>query len=69
MTQEGQVSVQEISDEDGLKFPALFGVRQIIKSDPEEARSQLIEVRESFIITSYISLILRLSAICFYQEC
>ena len=38
-----QESVSEISDSDVAKFPALFGVRTIIKTDPEEARSQLIE--------------------------
>jgi len=38
-----QESLSEISDSDVAKFPALFGVRTIIKTDPEEARSQLIE--------------------------
>ena len=40
-----QESLSEISDSDVAKFPALFGVRTIIKTDPEEARSQLIEAR------------------------
>ena len=39
-----QESISEISDSDVAKFPALFGVRQIIKSDPQEARNQLCEV-------------------------
>ena len=39
-----QESLSEISDSDVAKFPALFGVRQIVKSDPVEARSQLLEV-------------------------
>ena len=39
-----QESLSEISESDVAKFPALFGVRQIIKSDPLEARSQLLEV-------------------------
>ena len=47
-TSEKSLSVQEswseLSDSDVAKFPALFGVRQIIKSDPVEARSQLLEV-------------------------
>ena len=42
-----QESLSEISASDVAKFPALFGVRQIVKSDPEEARSQLIEARLS----------------------
>lgn len=42
-----QESLSEISDSDVAKFPALFGVRTIIKTDPEEARSQLIEARLS----------------------
>ena len=41
-----QESLSEISESDVAKFPALFGVRQIIKSDPLEARSQLLEVRK-----------------------
>ena len=40
-----QESISEISDSDVAKFPALFGVRQIIKSDPQEARNQLCEVQ------------------------
>ena len=40
-----QESLSEISDSDVAKFPALFGVRTIIKTDPEEARCQLIEAR------------------------
>ena len=40
-----QESLSEISESDVAKFPALFGVRQIIKSDPLEARQQLVEVR------------------------
>ena len=40
-----QESLSEISESDVAKFPALFGVRQIIKSDPQEARQQLVEVR------------------------
>ena len=40
-----QESLSEISESDVAKFPALFGVRQIIKSDPMEARQQLVEVR------------------------
>ena len=47
-----QESISEISDSDVAKFPALFGVRQIIKSHPEEARSQLTEARLSSLSTS-----------------
>ena len=39
-----QYSLSELSESDVAKFPALFGVRQIIKSDPQEARLQLSEV-------------------------
>ena len=40
-----QESLSEISESDVAKFPALFGVRQIVKSDPVGARSQLLEVK------------------------
>ena len=52
-----QESLSEISESDVAKFPALFGVRQIIKSDPQEARQQLVEVRtgsENLLLTVYI---------------
>ena len=52
-----QESLSEISESDVAKFPALFGVRQIIKSDPQEARQQLIEVRigsEYLLVIVYI---------------
>ena len=52
-----QESLSEISESDVAKFPALFGVRQIIKSDPQEARQQLVEVRigsEDLLLTVYI---------------
>lgn len=39
-----QESISELSESDVAKFPALFGVRQIIKSDPQEARHQFCEV-------------------------
>ena len=52
-----QESLSEISESDVAKFPALFGVRQIIKSDPQEARQQLVEViigSENLLLTVYI---------------
>jgi len=36
-------TTSEIPDSDAEKFPALFGVPQMLKSAPEEARTQLIE--------------------------
>ena len=42
-----QESLSEISESDVAKFPALFGVRQIIKSDPQEARQQLAQQSRS----------------------
>jgi len=46
-----QESWSELSDSDVAKFPALFGVRQIIKSDPVEARSQLLEAVGYFFLS------------------
>ena len=42
-----QESLSEISESDVAKFPALFGLRQMIKSDPQEARTQLSEVGQN----------------------
>ena len=53
-----QESLSEISDSDVAKFPALFGVRTIIKTDPEEARSQLIEARLSSYFISKLSFLI-----------
>ena len=64
-----QESLSEISESDVAKFPALFGVRQIIKSDPQEARQQLVEVRigsEDLLLTVYI---FRQLAISSYHGC
>ena len=36
-------TTSEIPESDAEKFPALFGVPQMLKSDPEEARLQLVE--------------------------
>ena len=36
-------TTSEIPDSDAEKFPALFGVPQMLKSAPEEARLQLVE--------------------------
>jgi hypothetical protein len=36
-------TTSEIPDSDAEKFPALFGVPQMVKSAPEEARLQLVE--------------------------
>ena len=53
-----QESLSEISDSDVAKFPALFGVRTIIKTDPEEARSQLIEARLSVYLMTKLSFLI-----------
>ena len=50
-----QYSLSELSESDVAKFPALFGVRQIIKSDPQEARLQLSEVH--FNVNIYINIV------------
>jgi len=46
-----QESISELSESDVAKFPALFGVRQIIKSDPQEARHQFCEAVGYFFLS------------------
>ena len=46
-------TTSEIPDSDVEKFPALFGVPQMLKSAPEQARSQLIEAVGYFFLGEY----------------
>jgi len=48
-------TTSEIPDSDAEKFPALFGVPQIMKSAPEEARTQLIDAVGYFFLGQVLS--------------
>ena len=49
-------TTSEIPDSDVQKFPALFGVPQMLKSAPEEARLQLVEAVGYFFLGTLLKI-------------